>query len=160
MISQVQDALPNFLSLTNQIRRILDNTEHATSNFNITVMDTHPLLTNANLTIQRLDTNVNGSLVKLDPLLANANSLVDNLNTNLTASLVNLANITSNLNAQVQSNTNMLETISKTVQDYDTFVQGLKHYWLLRSAFKNENKKEKSGSTSPALKTPRQKGMP
>jgi ABC-type transporter Mla subunit MlaD len=161
MISQVQDALPNFLSLTNQITRILNNTEHATSNFNITVMDTHPLLTNANLTIQRLDTNVNRSLVKLEPLLANANSLVDNLNTNVTASLVNLANLTSNLNMQVQSNTNMLGTISKTVQDYDTFVQGLKHYWLLRSVFKDENKKEKDKGNPPpssALKTPRQSG--
>lgn len=159
MISDVQNALPNFLSLTNQIKRILVNTEHATSNLNITVMDTHPLLTNANLTVQRLDTNVNRSLVKLGPLLANANSLVDNLNTNVTATLVNLANITSNLNVQVESNSNMLESISKTVHDYDTFVQGLKHNWLLRSSFKNENKKEKSSPpTQPAL-SPRQRSQ-
>jgi ABC-type transporter Mla subunit MlaD len=60
--------------------------------------------------------------------------------THLTALLVNLAEITSNLNAQVQANTNMLGTISKTIADADDFVQGLKRHWLLRSAFKKENK--------------------
>lgn len=149
MISEVQDALPNFLSLTNQLTRILDNTAKATSNLNISIMDTHPLLTNANLTIARLDTNVNRSLVKVEPLLTKANSLVGHLDTNVTATLMNLADITSNLNAQVQSNSNMLETISKTVQDYDTFVQGLKHHWLLRSAFKKENQNEKDNSPPP-----------
>jgi len=34
----------------------------------------------------------------------------------------------------------MLGAISKTVGDADDFVQGLKHHWLLRSAFKKENK--------------------
>jgi hypothetical protein len=75
------------------------------------------------------------------------------LDTNVTATLVNLADITSNLNAQVQSNSNMLETISKTVQDYDTFVQGLKHHWLLRSALKKENKNEKNSTPPPAAPT-------
>jgi len=146
MISQVQDALPNFLSLTNQLTRILDNTAQVTSNLNITIMDTHPLLTNANLTVSRLDTNVNATIVQLHPLLANANSLVGHMDTNVTATLINLADITSNLNVQVQSNSNMLQNISKTVTDYDTFVQGLKHNWLLRSSFKKENKKEKDTS--------------
>ncbi|MGB7768822.1 MAG: hypothetical protein WBN22_08215 [Verrucomicrobiia bacterium] len=44
-----------------------------------------------------------------------------------------------NLFDPVQVNTNMLGTISKTVGDADDFVQGLKHHWLLRSAFKKEN---------------------
>jgi hypothetical protein len=30
----------------------------------------------------------------------------------------------------------MLSTISETIGDTDTFIQGLKHHWLLRSAFK------------------------
>ena len=34
----------------------------------------------------------------------------------------------------------MLGGISKTVMDADDFVQGLKRHWLLRSAFKKENK--------------------
>jgi hypothetical protein len=140
MISQIQDALPNFLALTNQLTRILDNSAQVTSNLNVTVIETHPLLTNVNLTIEHLDTNVNRSLVQMQPLLANANSLVAHMDTNVTAALENLAGITSNLNAQVQSNSNMLSNISKTVVDSDDFVQGLKHHWLLRSAFKKENK--------------------
>lgn len=140
MITDVQNALPNFLALTNQLIRILNNSAAVTSNLNITVVGTHPLLTNANLIVAHLDTNVNRSLVKIEPLLGNANALVANLNTNVTATLENLAMITSNLNAQVQANSNMLNKISKAVTDSDTFVQGLKHHWLLRSAFKKENK--------------------
>lgn len=141
MITEIQGALPNFLSLTNQLTRILENGAQITSNLNTTVMETHPLLTNANLIVAHLDTNVNRSLVGIPPLLTNANLLVANLNTNVTATLENLALITSNLNAQVQANSNMLTKISKAVTDSDTFVQGLKHHWLLRSAFKKENKK-------------------
>ena len=158
MISDVQNALPNFLSLTNQLTRILGNTERMTSNLNLTAVETHPLLTNANLTLSRLDTNVNGVLVHVDPLLANANLLVGHLDTNVTISLANLADITSNLNVQVQSNSNMLENISKTVHDYDTFVKGLEHYWLLRSAFKKENKS--ANAPPPAVKSPKQMESP
>jgi hypothetical protein len=140
MISQVEQALPNFLALTNQLTRILDNSAQVTSNLNITVMDTHPLLTNANLTIARLDTNVNYTITQIDPLLANANQFVGNLDTNITATLENLSDITSNLAAQVQANSNMLSGLSKTIIDSDDFIQGLKHHWLLRSAFKKENK--------------------
>lgn len=140
MISEVQGAIPSILALTNQLARILENTAQVTSNLNITVMDTHPLLTNATLTVARLDTNVNNTIVQLDPLLANANMFVANLNTNVTATLENLADITSNLNVQVEANSNMLSSISKAVTDSDDLVQGLKHHWLLRSAFKKENK--------------------
>lgn len=148
MISQVQDALPNFLSLTNQLGRILNNSAQVTSNLNISVLETHPLLTNINLTIARLDTNVNYTILQMDPLLANANSLVAHLDTNVTATLVNLADITSNLNTQVQSNSNMLSNISKTVKDSDTFIQGLKHFWLWRHDFKHE----KNETNAPAGK--------
>jgi ABC-type transporter Mla subunit MlaD len=77
---------------------------------------------------------------QLQGALTNANALLASTDTNLTAILLQLADITGNLNAQVQANTNMLGTISRTVADADDFVQGLKHHWLLRSAFKSENK--------------------
>ena len=77
---------------------------------------------------------------QLQGALTNANALLADTDTNLTAILFQLADITSNLNAQVQANTNMLSSISKSVVDADDFVQGLKHHWLLRSAFKKENK--------------------
>jgi ABC-type transporter Mla subunit MlaD len=127
MIAQVQSALPAIVALTNQLTSVLNNSAQVTSNLNIAIVATHPVLTNANLLVAHLDTNV-------------------------TATLVSLADITSNLAVQVQSNSNMLSGISKTILDYDDFVQGLKHHWLLRSAFKNENKTNSppvAPSTSP-----------
>jgi ABC-type transporter Mla subunit MlaD len=139
MISEVQDALPNFLTLTNQLTKILNNSAEVTSNLNLTVVETHPLLTNINLTISHLDTNVNLSVAETHPLLTNANALIISLDTNVTSSLESLSAILDNLNRQVQTNSSMLSGISKTIVDYDDFVQGLKHHWLLRSAFKKEN---------------------
>ena len=77
--------------------------------------------------------NPNG---QIQGALTNMNSLLANTDTNMTAILIHLADLTSNLNAQVQANTNMLAGISKAVTDADDLVQGLKHHWLLRSAFK------------------------
>lgn len=162
MISDVQNALPNFLALTNQLTRILNNSAQVTSNLNKTVMETHPVLNNANLFISRLDTNLNISIGETHPLLTNANVLVANLNTNVTATLENLATITSNLNAQVQANSNMLGGIAKTIHDYDTFVQGLKRFWLLRHLYKNEKDTNAPPEQVPAqpLLTPRQRSSP
>lgn len=87
-----------------------------------------------------IPTNIN---FQIEGLLTNANHTVTGTETNLDKlvenigrSLDNLANITSNLNAQVQANTNMVSTLTKAIEDADTFVQGLKRHWLLRSAFK------------------------
>jgi ABC-type transporter Mla subunit MlaD len=148
MVSQVQTALPNVLALTNKIAAVLDNAANATSNLNVTLVETQPMLTNFGLIsaqlrepggpmVWALGTNGNE---QLQGTLTNLNSLLGHADTNITALLINLADITSNLNAQVQANSNMLSGISKTVMDSDDFVQGLKRHWLLRSAFKAENK--------------------
>jgi len=144
MISQVQTALPNILALTNRIATVLDNTASATSNLNLTLVATRPVLTNfagitaqlrepGGLAVLALGTNGSG---QIQGVLTNASSLLAHTDTNLTAILFNLAGITSNLNTQVQSDTNMLGGISKMVTDSDDFIQGLKRHWLLRSAFK------------------------
>jgi ABC-type transporter Mla subunit MlaD len=160
MISDVQNALPNFLALTNQLTRILNNTAQATSNLNQTVAQTHPLLNNANLFVSRLDTNLNISLTETHPFLTNANTLVananvfvTNLDVNVGATLENLANITSNLNVQVEANSNMLGGMAKTIHDYDTFVQGLKRSWLLRHLYKKENKENSKSAEPPTAPT-------
>jgi len=148
MVLQVQQAVPNVLALTNKIGTVLDNAANAMSNLNITLVETRPMLTNfAAISAQlrepggpmvwALGTNGND---QLQGTLTNVNSLLGHADTNITALLINLADITSNLNAQVQANANMLSGISKTVMDSDDFVQGLKRHWLLRSAFKAENK--------------------
>ena len=147
MISDVQNALPNFLVLTNQITRILNNSANVTSNLNQSVAQTHPLLSHADLFVSHLDTNLNISIVETHPLLtnanhlvANANTFVVNLDTNVTASLVNMADITSNLNAQVQANSNLLGNVATTVHNYNTFIQRLKRFWLWRYLYRNENR--------------------
>ena len=157
MVLQIKQALPNVLMLTNKLYEVLDNAAKATSNLNVTVAATQPLVKNfadisgdlhgpGALGTWVLGTN---STSKLEDALANANTLLVNVNTNLdtltdqvSLTLINLANITSNLNAQVQANSNMLWGISKTVTDSDDFIQGLKRHWLLRSAFKKKSKDE------------------
>jgi len=182
MVTQMKNALPGILALTNQVATLLDNANAtlgnaalATSNLNATIVSAQPLVTNiagisgqlrapGGLALWALGTN---SQVQLESALTNANSLLVNVNTNLLQlsagigqTLDNLANITSNLNAQVQSNSNLLGGLSQTVLDADDFVQGLKRHWLLRSAFKKENAKENSetnetGSSLIRLKSPR-----
>jgi hypothetical protein len=148
MVSQVQGALPGILSLTNKIAAVLENTANATSNLNVTIAAAQPMLTNFTAVSAQLRESggvlswalgTNGS-EQVQGVLTNVDSLLAHADTNVTALLVNLSDITSNLNLQVQANSNMLSGISKTVMDSDDFVQGLKHHWLLRSAFKSENK--------------------
>ena len=46
MISQVQNALPGILSLTNKLAAVLDNAANVTSNLNSTIVAAQPLVTN------------------------------------------------------------------------------------------------------------------
>ena len=173
VILQVQTAVPNILALTNQIAAVLDNAATATSNLNVTLVETRPMITtltdiSAQLRepggpmVWALGTNGNG---QLQGALTNVNALMANVDTNLNQiteeigrTLINLADITSNLNAQVQSNTNILSSISKIVVDTDDLVQGLKRHWLLRSAFKGENPAAvNTNAPPPDLRSPRQR---
>jgi len=155
MVAQVQAALPGILSLTNKLSIVLDNAVNATSNLNTTMVAVQPLVTNftvisaqlrepGGLGVWALGTNGNGqiqgALTNLNSLLADTDTNLNSLTAAIGLTLDNLAGITSNLNVQVQANSNMLWGISKMVTDADDFVQGLKHHWLLRSAFKKENK--------------------
>jgi hypothetical protein len=162
MVAQVQAALPDILALTNKLTAVLENAANATSNLNVTIVGAQPLITNfAAISGELRGPGALGAWVlgtnapfQLEQALTNANSLLVNVNTNLNQlidqigqTLDNLASITSNLNVQVQANSNLLWGISKTVMDSDTFIQGLKHHWLLRSAFKAK------ATNAPPLKT-------
>jgi MlaD protein len=135
VITQVQQALPNILALTNQIATVLGNTADATSNLNATLVEARPMVTNFALISAQL--REPGGL-GVWALGTNGNEQVQSSLTNVDALLTHLADVTSNLNAQVQANSNMLSGISKAVTDSDDFVQGLKRHWLLRSAFKTK----------------------
>jgi ABC-type transporter Mla subunit MlaD len=147
VVNEVEAALPNFLNLTNQLVGALSGVTGVTSNLSAVAVNVQPVVSNLTVLTDQLNhpgalgdwllpTNVNQ---KLDSVMGGADVAVDNLNTNLAnlnLSLLHLADITSNLNHQVQVNTNILSNISQTVTDTDDLVQGLKHHWLLRSAFK------------------------
>jgi ABC-type transporter Mla subunit MlaD len=133
MVTQVQNALPGILSLTNKISTVLDNAANATSNLNSTLVVAQPMLTNFAVISGELR-EPGGPMVWA--LGTNGNEQVQGALTNVDALLTHFADITSNLNAQVQANTNILSSLSKIVVDTDDFVQGLKRHWLLRSAFK------------------------
>jgi len=146
MVTQVQQALPGILALTNQIGAVLDSAANATSNLNTVLVGAQPMIANfailsaqlrepGGLGVLALGTNGNE---QLQGTLTNLNSLLGHTDTNLADLLINLANMTSNLNAQVQANSNLLAGIARTVSDSDDFVQGLKRHWLLRSAFKTK----------------------
>lgn len=154
MVGQIQQALPNVLALTNRLNIVLDHAANATSNLNLTIAATQPIV--SNLTVISAELHGAGALgawvlgtnatFQLDSALTNANALLVGVDTNLDElteqiglTLINVADITSNLNVQVQASSNLIPGISKTIVDTDDFIQGLKRHWLLRSAFKTNN---------------------
>jgi ABC-type transporter Mla subunit MlaD len=172
MVLQVQQAVPNILAMTNKLAAVLDNAANATSNLNVALVETRPMLTNFALVsaqlrepggplVWALGTNGNGqlqgALTNVNTLLGHTDTNVNALIANITLTLENVADITSNLNAQVQSNSNILSSVSKIVVDTDNFVQGLKRHWLLRSAFKSENAAANTNAPPPDLRSPRQR---
>lgn len=150
LADEIESALPHFLSLTNQIAVVLSNSINLTSNLDAVAVSVRPGVSNFNLlTAQIAQMNQPGALgewllptninQKLDSFLGNTDTNLAAVAEGLTKSLNNLANITSNLNNQVQVNTNILSQISKAIVDADDFVQGMKNFWLFRSAFRKEN---------------------
>jgi ABC-type transporter Mla subunit MlaD len=169
VVNQVEAALPNILNLTNQLAGTLSSASVLTSNLNIVAVSAQPTLSNLALLTGKLDrpgalgdwllpTNVNQ---KLDSVMGGADIAVGNLNTNLenlNLSLIHLSDITSNLNHQVQVNTNILSQLSAAVVDADDLVQGLKHHWLLRSAFKKEFTNAPPARNGKAALSPKNQG--
>ena len=177
LVGQVENALPNILSLTNQLMTVLSNSASLTYNLNEVARHALPAASNLSSLTAQLDrpgalgemllpTNINTrldqALERASMALSSANTTLDTANTNLVTlasnlnlSLQNLAGITSNLNAQVAANTNILEAISKTIMDADSFVQGLKRHWLLRSAFREKGTNAPTEPQSGVLRSPK-----
>jgi len=171
LVNQVEAALPNILGLTNRIITVLAHAANLTSNLNLVALDARPVSSNlAYITSQLRGPGTLGEWAlgtngqrNLDAVLQNVNATVVHTDTNLTAlvenlarSLDNLADITSNLNAQVQVNTNILSSISSAVEEAESFVQGLKHHWLLRSAFKEKRTPQSEAPPeTPRLRSPK-----
>lgn len=180
VISEIEKSLPNVFALTNQLAVVLANTAGLTSNLNAVALSARPVASNLAAATAGLDhpgalgewllpTNIHRQLETTlgaaDATLVTADATLVNANTNLTAlaeqlsrSLDNVAAITSNLNAQVQANTNLLSAISQTIIHADEFVQGLKHHWLLRSAFRAKATNAPPGRPSQPLRSPKDQG--
>ena len=169
LVNQVEQALPGILDLTNKIAAVLGNSTTLASNLNVVALNAQPAAANFALLAAQLrgpgalgewalgtngQKNLDATLANANQTLANTDTNLNQLFENLALSLDNLSGITSNLNAQVQSNTNMLGSISQAVTDTDDLVQGLKRHWLLRSAFK----KKPDAKTVPPPTSPKQSG--
>lgn len=161
IVGQVEKALPDFLTLTNQLVRVLTNTAILTSNLNVVALRAQPAATNLAALAEELrgrgalgqwllpadlQTQLETTLTNASRTLVTANTALGHTDTNLASlvagldrSLENLAAITSNLNSQVQANTNLLTAISDAIVHTDQFIQGLKRHWLFRSAFKEKS---------------------
>lgn len=164
IVTQVENALPGFYQLTNQLTGVLSNSVTLTARAGRLLEQTEPLVSHLTVITGQL-TNANGSLgqwliptnlnFQLQQTLTNATSLLASADTNLTVltlslsqSLDNIANLTSNLNAQVEANDQILSEISSVVVQADSFVQGFRKHWLLRSAFKSTNEPARPARTN------------
>jgi ABC-type transporter Mla subunit MlaD len=169
LVKQAEEALPGILALTNRLQLTLDQAVELTANLNRAVQTVQPAASNLVLITGRLSeprgalgewlvpTNLAPKLaLALDGATDTLGAAKDSLNTaetslntlssNLTLTLINLANITSNLHTQVEANTNLVTSVNAAITQADTFLQGLKRHWLLRSAFRQ------SQSNSPPLR--------
>lgn len=153
VVTEVEQAIPNILGLTNDLTRVLSNSTVLTSNLNLLALSARPVVSNLAGATRHLDqpgslgewlipTNLNhqleGTLSNASAALVTANTNLSTVMDNLNRSLDNVAGITSNLNKQVETNTNMLSSISGTVTHADEFIQGLKRFWLFRHLFKSK----------------------
>ncbi len=183
--NKVKADLPNILGLTNAVAEALTKVSVLMSNLDSLATQARPVVTNAaDITGNLRDpngslgnwllpipmrtqielaltnanvalTNANAALGSANVTLTNTDARLDVLVVKLGESLDNIASLTSNLNAQVQANTNILSQISTIVTNTDSFIQGLKKHWLLRSAFK-EPPAPKTGK--PPARAPLPKG--
>jgi len=165
LLTQVESAVPNILSLTNQVRQVLDNTSTLMTNssalvasLNQTIAQTQPVLSNITAITTNLrdphgslgdwviptdiHTNLTLTVGSVNTTITNANTQLLLLTTSLNQTLLNVAAITSNLNMQVQANDQILSEISDLVRETDDMLQGLKRHWLLKGAFPQQPGKE------------------
>ena len=151
VVNAVENALPNFLNLTNELTRALTNVSAIVTHTDELLVGAKPILANFSIISSNLSgpkgtlgewlipTNINtrleATLSGATGVLSTAETNVALLSSNLTLTLQNVAQLTSNLNAQVQANSFILSEVSSLVVNVDDMVQGLKRHWLLKGSF-------------------------
>jgi len=148
MTAEAQTVLSNTRPMLSNIAVITANLKNPNGS-----LGNWAIPTNLNAQLLQTLASANITLTNASMTIAHTDTNVTSIATNLDQSLISLANITSNLNQQVQSNTNLVKSISDLIINADDMIQGLKHHWLLRSAFKNRDKeaeKEKKAKSPKA----------
>jgi ABC-type transporter Mla subunit MlaD len=162
ILEQVRPALGDMFALTNSIQQAVSNSIVLTGELSATakvlrgaVRDLAPPIHNLEVITAHLahgsgafgdwffptnfQTALETTLTNLDLTVASTRSNLNDVVQTIVPALTELSTITSNLSAQVNGNTNTLGEISSLIARTDDLVQGLKHHWLLRSAFKNDH---------------------
>jgi ABC-type transporter Mla subunit MlaD len=170
--SQVEQAVPHFLALTNQLASVLSNANSAVAHLDLAITKVDPVINNlntitgnlrepngslgnwlipTNLLAQLHDTlhSATAALTAAHTTLDDADTNVTKLATDLDKTLEHLADLTGSLSAQVQSNSNLVSDINTTIIHTDDLVQGLKREWFLRGAFKNKKPKTNATNNAP-----------
>lgn len=148
VVNAVEDALPDFLGLTNKLASVLTNTAAIVTHADELLVTAQPILTNVGA---RLDS----VLASSDKTIITAQTNIYVIVSNLVVTLENVGNLTSNLNAQVQNNGMLLRQISDLIVHADEAVQGLKRHWLLKGAFGAPTNAQPSSIVKPRLDSER-----
>jgi len=151
VVDSVEEALPNFLSLTNQVQTALGKVGDVAVHADQLLVSAQPVVSNLNSITAHLSNpkgslgewlmpedvhrGLAGSLDATERTLDAARTNIAQLSASLLTSLDNVAGLTSNLNAQVQANDMILSEVSSLIVTADEFVQGLKRHWLFKGAF-------------------------
>ena len=167
VVNTVEAALPSFLALTNKIAAVLSNAENIVTHADDLLVQAKPIVTNAAVITANLKnpqgslgewiipTNINQELQKTlgsaNAAMTTAQTNLAAISTNILATLMNVANMTSNLSAQVQSSPLILPQISDLIVHTDEMIQGLKRFWLLRSAFQQKTNAPLESIVKPRL---------
>lgn len=144
VVNTVEDALPDFLALTNKLASVLTNAAAIVTHADDLMVTAKPVLTNV---AARLDQVLSSS----DKTIITAQTNINVIVSNLVVTLENVGNLTSNLNAQVQANGFILRQVSDLVVHTDEAVQGLKRHWLLKGAFGPGTNRQPESVVSPRL---------
>ncbi|MCS7090182.1 MAG: MlaD family protein [Verrucomicrobiota bacterium] len=184
LVRQVEEALPGLLALTNEARAMLGEFTALTRELRNRAEALRPTVEHLNALaaqlrgegalgawllepalrahLQEVLAMAPQTLTQTTQLLGHADQSLLRLTDELAQSLEHLAAITGGLRQQVESNPDMLETISRTLRHVDELVQGLKRHWLLRSAFRprapQAPESSKPGPDRPVLQAPNDPG--
>lgn len=130
IIGMAESAMPNILSLTNQVQKVLNTANTAVSNLNARILDFEPILTNLNAVVSGFrPASTNISIITGN--LTNANGglgqwmLPTNLNNETSLTLISVRQTLTNAQQALSDLSSALQGVDSAVGNTDTNVAGL-----------------------------------